>query len=331
MTTALTTTNGASAAAPIRSVHAFEPGSLPEALQLADVLHKSGMLPNHLRTPQAVVTAIVMGRELGLSAMQSVRGIYVVGGKPSLTADAMLAVIKSSPACEYFRLVHSDADKATYETKRKGDPSPTSLTFTVQQAKKAGLSGGNWDKYPDAMLRARCASGLGRIVYPDLLMGVYEEDELQQARSASTDPNVIDSTAEHIRTEPTLAEVEASMGGQDNQQPKGANTQAKAEDWGRTNAAFWATVREAATGQGIEAGDVDAVVHHVLADSYKVASLTELTAPKLKAFGKRLSEPGIFAAKWSEWKASLGEDDIPAFEDVTASEILGDNMADAND
>jgi hypothetical protein len=103
-----------------------------------------------------------------------------------------------------------------------------------------------------------------------------------------------------------------------------ADTDAKKDELTRVNAHFWASVREAAQGQAIPAGDVDAVVHHVLASAYQLKSITELTAPKLKAFGRRLSEPGVFAEKWSEWCAAQ---EIPSFDDVTQGEIDGDNMA----
>jgi len=82
----------------------------------------------------------------------------------------------------FFRCVESTDERAAYSTQRKGDPEPTTLTFTLAQAKQAGLvqAGGNWAKYPAAMLRARASSALARDVYPDLLLGCYEEDEGQE-------------------------------------------------------------------------------------------------------------------------------------------------------
>ena len=34
--------------------------------------------------------------------------------------------------------------------------------------------------YPAAMLRARCSAALLRAVYPDLALGVYEQDEAEE-------------------------------------------------------------------------------------------------------------------------------------------------------
>jgi hypothetical protein len=108
--------------------------------------------------------------------MQSLRSIHVIEGKPSCSADLILALCKRRPeVCRYFRLVRSDATVATYETLRDGRPAPTTLSFTIEQAKSASLTGkDNWKKYPEAMLRARCIAALARAVYPDLVLGVYE-------------------------------------------------------------------------------------------------------------------------------------------------------------
>jgi hypothetical protein len=69
----------------------------------------------------------------------------------------------------------------TYETKRRGAPKPQQLTWTLADAQRAGLGGGdNWKKYPRAMLSARCKAELARDVYPDVLAGVYETSEADE-------------------------------------------------------------------------------------------------------------------------------------------------------
>ena len=77
-------------------------------------------------------------------------------------------------------------------TKRKGDPDPISLSYTIDQAEQAGLlkptrSGkpSNWQKMPRQMLRARAKSELARLVYPDLLAGLYTPDELRDAKEGA--------------------------------------------------------------------------------------------------------------------------------------------------
>jgi len=153
---------------------ALEPGSIPEAVSLATLLHKSGLLSADIKTPEAAFAIIMAGRELGLTAMQSLRSIYIVKGKIGLSADLMVALCKNSPDCEHFTLVESTDKVARYVAKRKGEEE-TAMEFTMEEARLANLAnGGSWKSYPKAMLRARCASALARAVFPDKTMGIYD-------------------------------------------------------------------------------------------------------------------------------------------------------------
>jgi hypothetical protein len=157
------------------------PKSLSEAKELAQTLAAARSIPEVLQKSPADVLAIVLaGAELGLAPMQSIRGIRLIKGQPALSADAMGALVKARrDVCQYLLLVESTPQRATYRTQRVGDPQPTELTYTLEDAQRAGLtSGDNWRKYPAAMLRARCLSAICRAVYPDLLLGVYDPEEL---------------------------------------------------------------------------------------------------------------------------------------------------------
>ncbi len=191
------------------------PRTATEARDVSAMLAPAALLPAALRQKPADVLAIVLtGAELGLGPMQSIRGIHLIEGKPSLSADLIAAlVMRRSDVCEYLRVVQSTAKVATYETRRKGHPTPTSMSFTIEQAQGAGLAGrGNWAKYPDAMLRARAVTALCRAVYPDLVGGLYDADELGEARDvtpsgpalsvvprgAVVDAHVVPQTAEQM-------------------------------------------------------------------------------------------------------------------------------------
>lgn len=168
---------------------AFEPSNVEQALVLATKMSASGLMPRSFQKPEAILTAIVMGRELGLTAMQSVRSIHVIEGKPSMSADLIVGLVKRSADCLYFQLVESTNIVARYETHRKGDPKPTAMAFSFEDAKLAQVTGkDNWKKYPAAMLRARCGTALARAVYPDIAMGLYDPDELEPARERDVTP-----------------------------------------------------------------------------------------------------------------------------------------------
>jgi len=146
----------------------------------AVVAASSALAPDALRNrPQDALIVLMAGRELGFAPMQSLRMLSVIKGKVTLSADATVALVRKSGECVEWRCIETTPTRATYTTKRKGDTEPTVLTWTIEQAQRAGLTGGQgWRSYPEAMLRARCASALARIVYPDLVAGIYDPDEL---------------------------------------------------------------------------------------------------------------------------------------------------------
>jgi hypothetical protein len=175
----------------IVKVDPYLPTTMAEAEQLAARLAQSALLPDGLRgKPADVLITLITGHELGLSPMQSVRGLHVVKGRAVMSADLAVGLVKRNSACRHFRLVSSDDKAATYETLREGEPEPTRMTFTIDQARQAGLVADNWKRFPSAMLRARCSLALARAVYPDVLQGVYEPDEVGAASAVAAPPAV---------------------------------------------------------------------------------------------------------------------------------------------
>jgi 5'-3' exonuclease len=165
--------------APVDFSQQLEPRSMPEAVQLAQRAFDSKLF-GAFGTPQAVLMTVLAGRELGLSAMASLRAIHVIENKPCLSADTMRALVLKSGLAGYFRCVETTIERATFETQRKGDPQPTTMTFTIADAQTAGVirKGSGWEKYPGDMLRARASAKLCRLVYPDVISGLYDPSEL---------------------------------------------------------------------------------------------------------------------------------------------------------
>jgi hypothetical protein len=150
---------------------------LDDVERLARLAVTSGL--TQLRKPEEAAVILMTGHELGLSPMQSLRGIYVVSGRPVLSADLMVAVVRRSGLCESWRVVESTSDRCEIWTLRRGEDAVAKRVWTMADAKRAGITGkGTWAAYPAAMLRHRCAADLAREVYPDVLMGLYDPEEL---------------------------------------------------------------------------------------------------------------------------------------------------------
>jgi hypothetical protein len=147
---------------------------------MAEVLAKSNLIPDALKNKVPdVVVQILAGQELGLAPMASIRGVHIVQGKPVLSADTMVALVLGSGLCEYFSCVEETADHVTYETKRKGSPHPQRVTWSDEDTKTAALhTKDNWRTFKKQMRRARAKAILARDVYPDVLAGCYDPDEI---------------------------------------------------------------------------------------------------------------------------------------------------------
>lgn len=192
----------------------LSPKTLAEAKDLATTLAASKTIPDALQKSPADVLAIVMaGAELGFAPMQAIRALRLIKGQPTLSADAMGALVRSRPdVCEYLILRHSDRTRATYETRRRGDDAPTSMSFSSEEAREAKLIGDNWQRFPAAMLRARALSAICRAVYPDLLLGVYDPDELAQELDVTPGPRAVPASGITPKTEAeTVAALSASI------------------------------------------------------------------------------------------------------------------------
>ncbi len=174
---------------------AIVPKTVDDAKVLARLFAASSLLPADLRGKEPdIFVSIIAGQELGLAPMAALRGVHVVKGKPILSADTMVGVVLSSGAAEYFTCVNETTTSVTYETKRKGAPKSQQCTWTMDDAKRAGLNGDNWQKYPRAMLKARCKAMLARDVYPDVLAGCYTEDEAREFAPVPNGPQgVVDA------------------------------------------------------------------------------------------------------------------------------------------
>jgi len=181
----------------------FEPQSFADLTRLGEMAARSRLFA--VQSPEAAVVMMLTGASLGLPPVTALRGIHVVQGRAVLSSDLLVAVVLRSGQCDLWRPVEVNAERCTLETRRRGHADPIRHTWTMEMARKASLTGkaGPWQQFPAAMLRARCGAELARMVYPDVLFGVYVEGELDEAaQPASAEPTAI--------TRETFAAMDAS-------------------------------------------------------------------------------------------------------------------------
>lgn len=156
------------------------PQSIDEALRMAEIMSRASIVPKDYQgNPGNILVAIQWGAEIGLPPLQAMQNLAVINGRPALWGDAVIALVRGSGLLE---TIHEDiaADVATCTVKRKGEP-PASRSFSVEDAKRAGLYGkqGPWQQYPKRMLQMRARAWALRDVFPDVLRGVHVAEEAQ--------------------------------------------------------------------------------------------------------------------------------------------------------
>lgn len=162
------------------------------AHQLAVPLCRTDFVPQHFRgNEHAATAAILYGAEAGLSPLQALQGIYVIGGRPALYSRTMLAVTLGA-GHEVWTEESTDA-RAVVCARRRGAQHVERVVVTMDQATKAGWTkNAKYRTEPATMLLARAQSQACRRVAPDALLGLaYSAEELQddeQVQAAPAEP-----------------------------------------------------------------------------------------------------------------------------------------------
>lgn len=164
--------------------NSLEPVSIEQAWKVAQKAYQSKLYPE-VRGPEVAFMLIMKGREMGMGAETSLSTIHLLpsksGPKMCVKTEVMLGLVNKSGLSEYVDYIETTAEKCTVETHKKGKRGPTSVTWTMADAKQQGLAGrGMWGKMPRVMLRWRATAELLRMEYPEVTQGVYGIEEMEE-------------------------------------------------------------------------------------------------------------------------------------------------------
>lgn len=199
------------------SIAALVPQDFEQAWRVAQVIAGSGMAPRDMATPEKLVVSIMHGLEIGLPPMQAIQSIAVVNGRPTVWGDGALGLVRGSGLLEdYEETIDGDGEamRAICRCNRRGQATPITRTFSVADAKKAGLWGkaGPWTQYPRRMLAMRARAFALRDGFADVLKGIGITEEVHDysgpaVTSAATPSAPV--SAEALRQQAGIIEGEA--------------------------------------------------------------------------------------------------------------------------
>jgi hypothetical protein len=147
--------------------------------------------PHYARMGEVgIFTILQKARSVGLNPLDALNGgMYFVNGKVELSANTMNYMIRQK-GHSITKDPKSNAQVCILHGKRVDNGDTWSSTFSIDEAKRAGIYKNTWEKYPEDMLFARALTRLARQLFPDVTRGCYVEGEISQAMEADKETKV---------------------------------------------------------------------------------------------------------------------------------------------
>lgn len=156
------------------------------AYQMAQGLSQSTLVPMTFQNnPANCLIALEQSNRLNISPMAVMQNLYIVQGKPSFSSSFIIGLINSSGKYD-MELQFDEEEKdgkpyaCTCWTELNGRK-VTGIKITMDMAEKEGWlkkNGSKWQTMPQVMLRYRAASFFARMNCPELSIGLYSKEEL---------------------------------------------------------------------------------------------------------------------------------------------------------
>ena len=183
---------------------------IPKTIQdlgvMSEGFFKSGFYPN-VKSVQGAMVVIQTGLELGLTPAKAMNQINIINGRPSLSAQCMNGLMQARGI--KISTIKNDNTECIISGTRNGVTEEVS--YKMEDAKKAGLDGkDNWKKYPRRMLFARAISELANKIAPDVIMGLYTQEEVEDFDEPKIGPDKAKNvTPQNNNPEPSLPKEES--------------------------------------------------------------------------------------------------------------------------
>lgn len=166
------------------------PAELDQIVRVSEFIVGCGLFRGVDTVPRAVAI-ILKAKQMKLGAVEAFENVWVIPSKKGdqlyPSTDLLRGRVMANPICKRFDVVGDDK-KATAVVWRAGDPEPVTFTYTIEDARTAGLletyenSGDlkkqNWNS-PSIMLKHRVGRMAVKAKFPDVAIGLlpHGEDE----------------------------------------------------------------------------------------------------------------------------------------------------------
>lgn len=188
------------------------------AWQMSQALAQSTVVPNTFQgNPSNCLIAIEQANRLGMSPFMVMQNLDVIYGRPSWSSKFLIAMINGSGKFDHELQFEETKDKdgkpfscTAWTTKdgRRVD----GMTVDMNIAKAEGWldkNGSKWKTMPQLMLRYRAASFFSRLNCPEITLGLYTREEVEEIEAKEVyQPNMQTVSNTLLPEEEQVAEPE---------------------------------------------------------------------------------------------------------------------------
>lgn len=178
---------------------ALVPTNMGDAMKLADMMAKTGFLAKELQTPGGALFVMEQAMRWQMSPFAVAMETSFISGKPMFSGKIVAAAIVSSGAIAgriHYDYSGSGEDRAiTVSATLRGEQEPRTVTVRLRDARTNNQM---WNKQPDQQLAYHGARVWARRHAPEVMLGVWSEEEIEPAQSTIPPARgpVIDAGAE---------------------------------------------------------------------------------------------------------------------------------------
>ena len=188
--------------------------SFNTALRMSQCLASSTVVPKEYQGNVGnCMIAIEMASRINTSPMMVMQNLYIVNGRPAWSSQWIISMINRSRRYKtelQFEFGHDREDgglscRAWAEDWTGHKVYGPKITMTMANDEGwVNKNGSKWKTMPEVMIQYRAASFFGRMNCPDMIMGIYSQEEVLDMNAIPTDgfALVMDpATGEVVETE----------------------------------------------------------------------------------------------------------------------------------
>lgn len=174
-------------------------GTVRNIQEIGKMLAESRMLK--LKNAQQGAAVVLAAICEGITPFQLTKEYHVMDdGGMSMKADVMLAKFNQAGGKHFWINTGDDGQETILRLVWNGQD--IQVSYTIEDAKRAGLirKGGNWEKNPGEMLRARATSKGVRMVAPGIVAGIYCPEDFPEQSPVQVSATVTSATTGGTRS-----------------------------------------------------------------------------------------------------------------------------------